>query len=388
MDVRDLTSQELRGRLYEDRRQVHSRAHGLWPDILSASGIAAEFLRLKKGGPCPFCSGRDRYAFTNYRGEGFFHCRHCGAGDGVTFLMRYHRWTWWRATGFVLEFLQDPSHRHLVEEQDRRIARAQQNLSESDVERRRRRFKEVWNEASPVTLGDPVHRYLTRRVPGLQEIPKVIRFHPALPYYWKPGDAGPNERPVLIGRHPGMLAVLQDIDGRVANVHRTWLTGDGQKAKIVTHDGEILDSRKLMPSVEVKGAAIRLAPGQHRELGVAEGIETSFAAQVFAGVPTWPTVSTGGMRSFVVPEWVEILTIFADNDTPKERIVRGPNGDEQRVTFRPGFDAANDLAKRPDIVDRIKRRTLRVNVRTPSKAGTDIADLLMKLAANRQPWLA
>lgn len=366
----DRTTKDIHRELYEARNGVYAMALGRWPDILAALGVDRTFLRPKKGQPCPFCrEGRDRYSWIDKRGDGFHLCRHCGAGDGVDFLRKYHSWSWWQATGEVLAYFSDPANHRLEAELEERIARIRQYHSQSDVERRRARLQAVWRGAARVVAGDPVHRWLSYRVPGLREVPNVIRLHPALDYYREPAvDMGEPDKPVLVGQYPAMVAAVQGPDDKVVNVHRTYLTEDGQKATIVDPWGEVLDSRKLMRGLGVVGGAIRLVPGRHRELGGAEGIETAFSAMAITGIPTWALISTSGVQGFRIPEWVECFTAFADNDVPDQK------------GRRPGFDAVDRLLERPDVKDRVNRRTLRVNVRTTAKRGTDFADLGRKIA--------
>lgn len=370
---------ELRDRLYMSRKSVYGKALDQWPGLLAHLGVAEEHLRLKRNGPCPFCGGRDRYSFTDKTGNGDFICRGCGAGHGIAFLMKYHRWSWAQACDEVLAALGDGEHRRLLEAlgmpsagaQRARLpvepaCRPQRREGAEEETRLRRRHFEVWEGARPVQAGDPVHRYLSGRLPGLKRIPASLRYHPRLAYYAPSEQEG--EPPVLIGYFPAMVAAVTDPSGTLRNIHRTYLTEAGAKAEFVTADGEILPSKKAMPWVEARGCAIRLTEGESRTLGVAEGIETALAAQLFARVPTWSVLSTSGMRGFLVPDWVENLVIFADNDKPDSRGVRA------------GFEAAQALAKREDVVARLKARTLRVNVRAPSKMGTDIADLLLRQA--------
>lgn len=356
------------------RQSVKSLARNQWPEILTRLGVNPVLLRKKKGQWCPFCKdGRDRYAFIDKDGDGFWMCRKCpppGNGDGITFVMRYFDLSWWRATGEVLRVLGDPTYRRLEDHRDERIAQARQRQSQTEFERHRARRIEAWNQALRVVPGDPVYRWLMRRVPGLKEVPNVIRFHPALDYYRAPAvDQGEPDRPVFMGRFAAMLAAVQGPDGTGVNIHRTYLTEDGEKARIVDPWGEFLDVRKSMAGGLPNGYAIRLASGQHRELGIGEGIETSLNAGIFSGIPTWSVLSTAGMMKFVIPDWVERLTVFADNDEPDSK------------GNLPGFKAAECLQKRPDVVARVKQRTLRVIVRTTAKRGTDFADLGEKLAA-------
>jgi putative DNA primase/helicase len=100
-----------------------------------------------------------------------------------------------------------------------------------------------------------------------------------------------------------MVAPVLGPDGRLQSVHRTYLADVPGKNK------------KLMPAVEtVRGGAVRLFEPTD-DLAIAEGIETAIAAHELFGLPTWATISSTIMGSFVPPAGVRRLTIFADNDT-------------------------------------------------------------------------
>lgn len=366
-------AQQLSDELYARRGQVTDLAKDRWPDILERSGVSADYLRQGKPGPCPLCGGHDRYTFDDKYGDGDYYCRGCGPGKGLKLLMSYHEWDWLKAVNEVLNILQDPQAQRILDEKAslRSQHRVVSDLSPEVVTERREKLKRLWSEALPVRPGDPVDLYLRSRVPGLEEIPSVIRFHPALPYYWSPppGDPGPRE---YLGKFPAMLSQVEGADGKCVNIHRTWLSAGGEKAVIANRAGELVQVKKLCQGTVRGGSqAITLAREKPRHLGVAEGIETALAARVFARVGTWSLISTSGMRNFIVPDWVEVLTIFADNDKPD---LKGR---------RPGFDAAHALKQREDIVARVKARTLQVNVRAPSSVGMDIADLLIGIHKRR-----
>lgn len=391
--VEDLSAEELRAILYAKRGKVYEEAKDRWQQLLERSGIPSDYLRLRKCGPCPLpgCpdgGGTDRFSFTDKHGDGDYVCRKCGAGKGVTLWMKYHGDSWVEAVDGVLELLQDPELIRVTDalaqrRSAARVAAASPEHAKAFVDKCQR----LWDQGKGITAGDPVFRYLSSRVPGLLTIPDVIRLHPGLDYFYAPDTPGAPKY-VNLGRFPAMICKVTDADGNLCNIHRTYLTPHGTKAVLADEDGVlILDKRghplpirkEMFGSPAVSSPSIKLAPGQHSHLGVAEGVETALASWVFSSIPTWSLRSTSGMRGFVIPSWVTKLTIFADNDLP------------DAMGKRAGFDAAHALAARDDVVARVRQGSLKVLVRAPSKPGTDIADLLLGIhqrQSQRQPLAA
>lgn len=103
-----------------------------------------------------------------------------------------------------------------------------------------------------------------------------------------------------------MIAMVMGPDGKPAILHRTYLTEDGRKADVEA-------PRRLMPGTVPKGAAIRLMPHEGL-LGIAEGLETAFAASSLFGVPCWAAVSAGMIAAWEPPSEVREIVVFGDND--------------------------------------------------------------------------
>ena len=76
------------------------------------------------------------------------------------------------------------------------------------------------------------------------------------------------------------------------------------------------EPKKLMRPIvsrATRGAAIRL----HEPAGtlaLAEGIETALAVHQATSVPTWATISSGGMQAIHLPDTVVKVDIWADRD--------------------------------------------------------------------------
>lgn len=302
---------------------VREIARGKWPGILKQMGLDDRFLK-NIHGPCPICgSGKDRYRFDNKDGSGSFFCSHCGSGDGVQLVMLFKN----------LDF----KNAAMQIEAAAGFVKSSVYAEKATDEQKRSMLNAAWAGAKRVEHGDPVCGYLEGRGIRLTYISPALRFHPSLKYYRESESQ-------VDGAFEAMLAIVTAPDGAGASIHRTYIK-DGQKAPVAS-------PRKLMQGMPIKGAAIRLFPVAE-VLGVAEGIETALAAAQLFNVPTWACVSAGGLESFIPPDEVKRLVIFADNDT----------------NF-VGQSAAYKLASR------LALSGLEVEVRIPGEAGKDWADVV------------
>lgn len=297
------------------RERIGDVCAGRWESILTSLGVAESFLTGKHT-RCPICqAGKDRFRFDNKAGRGTWFCSHCGSGDGFKLLLNLNGWTFPQA----------------AREVERVLGVSTQDAPRRDFDdaQKRQALRQAYRESRPVSEGDPVWNYLTRRV-GIKTVPDNLRFHPSLRY-----DGAKS--------FPAMLGIVTMPDGKPSTMHRTWLDGNGWKAPV--------DEPKKVMSGAIKSGAIRLAPVAPR-LGIAEGIETALAASVLFGLPVWAAISANGMQQWEVPEGVSEVAIFSDND--------------ENYT---GQTAAYALAKS------LSFKGLRAEVLVPAKIGTDWADV-------------
>lgn len=311
---------------------VKQAACGRWTDILRALGIEERILR-RRNVPCPHCGGEDRFQFTDKFHHGDYHCRGCGHGDGFQLLMHVYGWDFSTA-------LQQ------VERELGRFAPALPRSAQEDPsERMKTLAKRIWHEASPISKGDDVDRYLCNRGLDLARFPKCLRCHPALGFYEK--DAAGRSRKVA--EYPAMLAAVQALDGTVLTLHRTYLQ-DGRKAA-----GR--ESRKTLHA-GYGGAAIQLFPATE-ELGIAEGIEDALAIHLRTGHPVWSALNCGNLERVVIPAQVRHVRIYADNDA-----------DAQFDGQASAYILARRLAK-----ERVQGEARRIQVFVPQAGGSDWADI-------------
>jgi putative DNA primase/helicase len=337
------TSDKIMNDDFEARvRDVKSRAHGHWTFILGALGVEEAILK-GKNLPCPIdgCGGTDRFQYTDKFGEGNYHCRTCGAGGGLK----------------LAHAVRGGRFSELLDEIEKLIGTSRvvpaPGLSSPWPERMKRLCHQTWMEARPVTIDDEVDRYLRNRGIDQSAYPKTLRFHPALGYYEKqPGQ----KRSKLIASYAAMIACVQGPDGHAVTLHRTYLK-DGRKA--------LGDQSKKLLSSGINGVAVRLDEATE-ELAITEGIETALAVRLRTGKPTWAAINCGNLEKLWIPDHVERVCIYADNDANAEF---------------SGQASAYILAQR--LVREARKTGSRrsVEVFVPKQVGTDWADIWLATLA-------
>lgn len=222
----------------------------------------------------------------------------------------------------------------------RQIEHARRQREEGQLEQWARcaqRNAHLWDQCGPLAHDDAASRYLKGRgLGGTSLLPSCLRLHRRLDY-WHDGAS--------IGAFPALIAPILTPDGRLAALHRTYLTQDGHKAQV---PGAV--KKLTSASASLVGASIPLFEPQDGVLGVAEGIETALAARCASGVPTVAAYSAGALASYQWPQQVRSLVIFADAD-------------------KTGREAADTLRARA------LAAFLHVRVMTPSAEGLDWADV-------------
>lgn len=153
----------------------------------------------------------------------------------------------------------------------------------------------MWRGAKPVVKDDPVDRWLAMRV-GPMIVPPSIRYAPRARY-----------QDNVVSYHPCMVAPIQEPAGAVVNVHRTYLAIDGSEK------ANVPEPRRYMSGDIPKGSAVRLGPAAEI-MGVAEGIETAFAASLMFGITVWAALNEVLLAAFIPPAGTKELFIFGDND--------------------------------------------------------------------------
>lgn len=291
-------------------------ARGRWSEVLNAVGVEPRFL-VNRHGPCPICGGRDRFRYDNKNGDGTYFCNQCGAGNGWTLVRKVKGWDAKTAA-----------------EEIERILGSRRNVGPVHIKPQASNAQRA--EAIQALMREAVYpgvvsAYLSRR--GITVGSPVLRGHARCPYF---------EERRRTGYYPAVIAPIVDEKGAIQSAHRIY-------------DADVPERKKMMPPITtVQGCAVRLFDADET-LGIAEGIETALAAHELFGVPTWATLTAGGMQALPLPLGVNRLVIYADND--------------ESMT---GQLAAYNLAKRAAMAG------VGVEVQIPPRVGEDWLDVLVE----------
>lgn len=291
-------------------------ARGKWRGILLSLGIDQRHLTGKHG-PCPMCEGTDRFRWDNQHGNGGYICNQCGAGNGFDLLMQVKGWDFATAAQKVDEIVGNVQREPMPKQMDQR--------TRADM------LNRLWTSGQRISAGDPAFAYLSSRATLPKSLPSCLRFVAECP---APDGV----------KRPALLALVQGADGDAANIHRTFLGPDGK--------ADMDNPRAMMPGSLPEGSAVRLFPVHGERLGIAEGIETAFAAAARFGIPVWSAINSTMLSKWTPPAGVKEVAVFGDCD----------------AKFG-GQAAAYALAHR--LAGRMR---LDVSVHIPGKVGRDWAD--------------
>ena len=278
-----------RGRV-EEMAAVAQTSIGGTPDAAaSITKVVSTYVRLTPSGQnavglCPFHRERTP-SFTVSERRGVFYCFGCRAGgDAITFLRRLHGCDFRSARKRLREIMgggivgfQKPVCLPRVAEPNGRLQLA----------------RRLWSMCR-LADGSVVEKYLHSR--GIRvPIPASIRF---LSGAWH-SEARTS--------FPAMIAVVQDVTGRITGVHRTYLAVDGSSKAAVA------PAKKMLGSCV--GGAVRLAK-IGSTLAITEGIETGLSVLQATGTPTWAALSASGLAALRLPPVpaAETVVVFADHD--------------------------------------------------------------------------
>lgn len=298
-------------------RKVAAVAKGKWHYILKelAPAMTNAIEYAPEHVSCPVHGGADGFRmFSDYNDTGGGICNTCNKGKGFS-------------NGFsMLAWVKDYSRLDAIREvnawlKDEKIDPVKSNRPIPVMKPRidpiaaGKKLSEVMDGTVPLK-GSIGELYLQGRGIWLPNQSPVLRFHPSLPYYHKVEKGDKFAK--FFGNFPAIITPIRNKHGKLVSIHRTFLSLDGKTKAPVP------DAKKLMSGIEeLGGASARLFhpeddnPDLKGVLGVSEGLETGLAARAVSTMPVWMGVSATLLQQMHIPDWVELLVIWADLDASR-----------------------------------------------------------------------
>lgn len=297
----------MRSKIEQVKALVQQR--GGWRAVYSAyPNLLAAFDKKGKEFPCPKSgSGKTKFSFfkdAEIRGAAF-HRDEGGLADGIDVIAWMEGVSKSQAMDIIVQICGGdlssvtPADIHHA----RQAIQQSQGISEEESAKRSANIKKIWSDALPIA-GSPAETYLRSR--GIQGDPSSwnnLYYHPSLAY--KEDDKSPWTR------HPGMLAIVRDTQGKPLTLHRTFLANDGNgKADVSRQKMMMAQPRPL------NGACIQLdhpiETPAGKLIGITEGIENALSVREATGCPMWVGISDRIMEQVAFPDDVKIVIVWAD----------------------------------------------------------------------------
>ena len=293
---------------------VRAAARGRWLTVLHALAPELDAALAKPGRhvSCPVHGGRDGFRlFQDVDTSGGGICNTCGASpDGFSLLQWLKGWSFPQALVAVDAALGGVATVSAGAAAGKpampsTATRAMPRKAAFGDGQMLRRLEDTWAQSRhwQDAQSRPLRDYLARRglEPGILEGLDAIRFHTGLPYLDEDGH--------YVDTFPAMLAWVSGADGKLATLHRTYLTHEGWKAPVE-------NPKKLMPvsaGHPVLGGAIHLGCAG-TVVDLAEGIETALAVRQATRMPVWSAVSAALLAGFDPPPGTLAVRIWCDLD--------------------------------------------------------------------------
>ena len=150
----------------------------------------------------------------------------------------------------------------------------------------------MWKQTQPIggTLGEKYLRY--------RDI--TIKLPPSLRYAkLKHSDTG-----LIL---PTLVAVVQDVNGKLCGIHRTFLRPDG------TGKADVPPKQQKKALGPIAAGTVHLSPSDET-VALAEGIEDGLAVQQMTGQATLVCLGTSGFKNFQPPRSIRRVILAPDAD--------------------------------------------------------------------------
>jgi putative DNA primase/helicase len=290
------------------RAEVSDKCAGYWEEWFSLylNGDDVSTLFTRRNITCPECNG-DKKFYLSDRVMGSGHCCVCKyhTYDGlmtISVLSGTRLGEVTKNIGSHLGLTDEKPKEVFIPQKPKIVKRTEMTDQEIDT------LKRVLNSSRPMESGDVVWRYLVGRGLSPRLVNAVMKEGLILTnesVYHAPTDT----------HYACMVVPVKSPFGHIVGAHRTFLIEDelGHVSKIDHEHNKMLTGSFEDAYI---GSRIELGGPAGDAIGIAEGIETALAVNAMH-THCWSVLNTAGMQSFIPPEGVKRVFVFADNDKSK-----------------------------------------------------------------------
>lgn len=259
---------------------IKQQCEGRWSGVLANLGVPEQFFNGKHQ-DCPICGDDHKNSRWNKAKE-YLVCSKCGVIQPVEIAMFFTGESFKKTASIIRN--ERPERMEPVKQSD-------------DTAKNLERIDGIKKGLRPLNGECIASLYLAKR--GLTVLPeKDVYFHPGVKY-WSDG---------MESKHPAMVSIFRNLEGKGATFHITYLSADGKKA-------DVESPKKILPVVfPLPGCSIQMFAPVDGVLAVAEGIETAMAVIASEGLPVWAAGNAGNLAAMELPGDLKELWIYADVD--------------------------------------------------------------------------
>lgn len=315
-----LSIEELR----ERTKKITELASGRWLDILAdlSHKLAPAVKANGKHVDCPFHGGKRDFRISknssrNRASETGHTICSCGSRNGFTNLMDAEGWSFPEAVSQVGNYLGLDIEAGVCVDEKRLEAARLDRIKREQVAAAKAKKKDAWIRkelnairSKSISIHSPeasIGRAYFTEHRGLDVSlldGRHVRFCASL-------DIHQDKK--VVDTTPAIVSTIFACDGTPLTMHVIRLTKGG---RLHPRWG-----RWIFPMASsMQGKQGRLIPScdpKSNVLGIAEGLETGLASAEGFGIPVWSLIAERNVRSFVPPEWCEILIGCGDKDLSK-----------------------------------------------------------------------
>ncbi|MBW2187326.1 MAG: toprim domain-containing protein [Deltaproteobacteria bacterium] len=280
-------------------RGVKAASQGRWSEILAAANI---HVSLNQHQPCPACGGKDRFRYDDRHGNGDYYCNKCEPGDGLALIMKTNGWGFDETLTFVAGVIGFSFGKEVntVSPTRNKPFKAKPTFSaDSPNSYALKEIQRIRNTATTDT--DRIQKYYLHRGIGCTLSSSYNRF------------LASEKEPETGKFYPCSVYPIRTANGEVLGYQKIFLDDKSDGKAPVSNPKRM--TQKIYDG-SYTGCSVWLAKPDGKLL-IVEGVESGLAVALMTGEAVWCSLTSSMMKNLIVPSYVKVVEIWADNDENK-----------------------------------------------------------------------